>query len=480
MSFYRNPVIGWFLKKRILKILIVFIISVGVSFLLFYNFTHKESYGCLRPDCYSTPCTGPKCRASACRGNNCKGGDCYGEGCEAGDCEGIGCRAGNCYGLYCKPGRAIDPTCNGVRKIENKCIPFAKHGDAFSLPVSTGYQILKYLPKDTFFNPNYCTKDKFTFYFDSDRMHNFKVNYINLYTSGYVKFEDWQVKDPLQTGKSFVLTNDTKFINSIPNIFKGSNCEWNTQFKNVMIKADFKPYFNNIKDEYFWIKKNILPPPLEVDGNEAKCSTGKSHEMKILINYSVLYQINLIKKNNIPEYLKNYQIDLIYGEKIISQCENCGKKNTSYLDIDSHPVDLNSKIKPCLTRVYEVVTKYDDTQQPKAHDPINFKIFDKNTVEFKNYQFQSIEKLKTYKEHHLWVYNNTEGNTQIYKCYWCGIVTKVNNDSLPRKNNLELDYCRNVNDFNHYMYFKLDNNKTVFQRCLKCNKKSYPSQQKNI
>ena len=311
-------------------------------------------------------------------------------------------------------------------------------------------------------------------------MHNFKVNYINLYTSGYVKFEDWQVKDPLQTGKSFVLTNDTKFINSIPNVFKGSNCEWNTQFKNVTIKADFKPYFNNIKDEYFWIKKNILPPPLEVDGNEAKCSTGKSHEMKNLINYSVLYQINLIKKNNIPEYLKNYQIDLIHGEKIISQCENCGKKNTSYLDIDSHPVDLNSKIKPCLTRVYEVVTKYDDTQQPKAHNPINFQIFDKNTVEFENYQFQSIEKLKTYKEHHLWVYNNTEGNTQIYKCYWCGIVTKVNNDSLPRKNNLELDYCRNVNDFNHYMYFKLDNNKTVFQRCLKCNKKSYPSQQKNI
>ena len=133
-----------------------------------------------------------------------------------------------------------------------------------------------------------------------------------------------------------------------------------------------------------------------------------------------------------------------------------------------------------MVRVYEVITKYDDIGQPIAHEPINFKLFTKNTNEFEKYRFESINKLKTYKEHHLWIYVNTEKNTQIYKCYWCGIITKVKSESLPRKNNLELDYCRKVNDFNHYMYYELDNNKTVFQRCLKCNKKSYPALQKNI
>ena len=40
--------------------------------------------------------------------------------------------------------------------------------------------------------------------------------------------------------------------------------------------------------------------------------------------------------------------------------------------------------------------------------------------------------------------------------------------------------CKFNNDYNHYMYDKIDNNKTVYQKCLKCEKESYPYKQKNI
>ena len=49
----------------------------------------------------------------------------------------------------------------------------------------------------------------------------------------------------------------------------------------------------------------------------------------------------------------------------------------------------------------------------------------------------------------------------------------VQYDTLPRKNNLDLDYCLNSNDYNHYMYYKIDKNKNIYMTCLKCNKNSF-------
>ena len=485
MSFYKNPFIGWFMKQRILKILLVFIISIIFTFVFFFNYQHSISDGCTRQDCYTTPCSGNLCQATGCKGNNCKAGDCYGEECEAGDCEGIGCRAGDCYGLNCFPGKCIDPTCRGERKLRNKCKPFCLDGRAYTLPKTEAYHIIKYLPKDTILNPNFCSKKKKVFIFDSENIHNFTVDYINLYTSGYIKFEDWLIKDKLQKGKSFVLTDDSQFLNTIPDVYKNENCEWATNFKNIEITSEFKPYFNIKNKEYTWIKKNLFAMPLNDQGNEENCTKPKpkgepKHTMKIVSNYNVRYKINNILATNKAIHEKNFEIDSILGEELVLKCEDCDKRAIQYLDIKSHPTELTGKIKPCKIRVYEVKQILDEFEQPISHYPTGFISLTKDSDTYRKYLEQNVNVLKTFREHHLWEYLKTEGNSQVYKCYWCSLYVRVDNQSLPRKNNLELDYCRTANDFNHYMYHGIDSNKTIFQKCLKCGKKSYPIQQKNI
>jgi hypothetical protein len=192
------------------------------------------------------------------------------------------------------------------------------------------------------------------------------------------------------------------------------------------------------------------------------------------------------------------------------------------LNIDNYPTNyINDKILPCKNRCYELeeiiliiemknsikyyikkdnnkleISKeiFDllsinnfkmDISKPyyelKAYDINNFKLFNELNS-YNNYLYKNYNKLKTIKNNHLFIYKKTlKNNNQIYKCYWCNIETEVNNDSLPRqKNNINgkenglLKECFKKNNYNHYMYDLIDNNKNVYQKCLKCNKISYP------
>ena len=99
--------------------------------------------------------------------------------------------------------------------------------------------------------------------------------------------------------------------------------------------------------------------------------------------------------------------------------------------------------------------------------------FKKKSLELDEYLLNNSNTPKTFRDHHLFVYNTTVNNTQIYQCYWCNVSVKVQYDALPRKNNLELDKCLNSNDYIHYMYYQIDKNKNVYMTCLKCNKNSF-------
>ena len=491
MSYYENPLIGWYLKQRLKKVFAILLLCIFIYFIFFYGHTHKISYGCRRNDCESSACTGYKCRASGCGGSstvNCKGGDCIGEACEAGDCKGVGCRAGDCYGLDCVPGECIDPTCEGERLLKNQCTPFCKHGKAYSIPKNKLYNYTSYLPKNTLLNPDFCSPKKRTNHLTNGKsVHNFKVDYINLYTSGEKKYEDVKYKDSVQQGKTYTITSDIDFISTTPNIYKNGNCEWCANFKNVRIASDFKPYHDLINEKVTWVKKSTLTNPLYSEtndstnarkGKEQECSSGKTHEMITLYSHSVDYQIKSINLNNNPLYMKKWMIDQIEGEKLETFCTNCNKKWYDYLDIVSHPTNLDGTIIPCVVRSYEIepiIKNY----QTVNHKVTGFKQFVKDSPEFINYLDKSVNVKKTFRDHHLWKYVQTIGNTQIYECEWCKIQNTVTYESLPRNRNMNLLPCIG-RDSNHYMYYGIDNNKTVFQKCLKCDRKSYPFEQKNI
>ena len=68
MSYYENPLIGWYLKQRLKKVFAILLLCIFIYFIFFYGHTHKISYGCRRNDCESSACTGYKCRASGCGG----------------------------------------------------------------------------------------------------------------------------------------------------------------------------------------------------------------------------------------------------------------------------------------------------------------------------------------------------------------------------------------------------------------------------
>jgi len=485
MSFYKNPAIGWFLKKRLKKIFAMLILTLIFYYLYFNTFTHLVTSGCTRPDCTALPCTGYKCRASACTGTNCKGAYCIGERCEGGDCKGIGCRAGDCYGLDCEPGKCVDPTCQGERKLKKVCVPFCRNGRAYTIPRNpTVYPFIKYLPKNSSLNPDYCNPDKRTLIFTSDRyINNFKVDEINLFTSGPTKYENVKNKDSLQAGKSYRATEDINFISSTPDVYKNGNCEWTTQFKGFEITSEFTPFFNDKTQESKWLFKNFLGIPVDDAGNEQPCTSAKveDHDMKAFQTETVISQINKINKTFTSLYLRNYNIDQIEGEKITSRCNLCQKIGTNYLNVKEHPTYTDSNIKPCLIRCYELdqIKNYGEVIR---HNVKNYKSFIKNSPEYNTYINNNVNTLKTFNDHHIWKYTNTIGNSQIYTCHLCNEQVQINYKSLPRRSEYDLTLlsCLHTNDFNHCMYDMLDNNNTIYQKCIKCQKKSYPYQQKNI
>ena len=52
MSFYKNPIIGWYVKKRIKNIILLLLLTFILFYLFLSNYSYKTSYGCKRPDCY--------------------------------------------------------------------------------------------------------------------------------------------------------------------------------------------------------------------------------------------------------------------------------------------------------------------------------------------------------------------------------------------------------------------------------------------
>lgn len=533
MTFYKNPIIGWFLFNKIKTFTFFLILFLTIYYLIIYNSKDIKSFGCNRPNCDSTFCTGFKCYSSGCLGNNCKAGDCYGERCTAGDCNGIGCRAGDCFGKDCNPGKCNDPTCFGDDRIKQKCIPFCFDGMVYNIPKKKLYKYTRYFAKNSVFNKNYCDSKKRTSIFKKsqdikntpydekfdDKIYNFQIDYVNLFSSGNTSIENALNPNELQKGKSVVLTTDIFFIDSTPNVLKDNNCNWYTYFKDNKITSSFRPYKsdNIIK----WVPKNFLAYPLKSDGNIDSCLFG-THNLKIDNISDINTQINNIMLSKLNNILKNFSIDKIQGDYVTTKCIICSKKGYQYLNIDNYPTySFNDKILPCKKRCYELeeitliiennnLIKYYiknknskteiskqmfdllcinefkiDITKPyyelKGHNINNFKLFDdKNS--YNNYIYENYNKLKTIKNHHLFIYQKTlKNNDQIYKCYWCGIETEVNNSSLPRnKNNVNnkqnglLKQCFKNNYYDHYMYDLIDNNKNVYQKCLKCNKNSYP------
>ena len=490
MTFYENPLFGWYLKKRLKKVIAILVLCIFIYFIFIYSHTHEVSYGCRRNDCESTKCTGYKCRASGCDATNCKGGDCIGENCEAGDCKGVGCRAGDCYGLNCVPGECIDPECQGERLLKEKCTPFCKNGKGYSIPRSILYPYLKKLPKNTLLNPDYCSYKKRTNHItNGKKIHNFNIDYINLYTTGQKKFEDVKYANSIQDGRTFILTSDINFISTTPDVYKNNNCEWSTQFKNQEIVSDFKPLNDEINQKTTWIKKSDISVPIytetnkgknENKGKEQECRSGKTHEMMPLSNNSVLNQIKSINMNRSnPIFMKNWLIDMIQGEKLETMCKNCNKLWYDYLDVTSHPTKMDGSLLPCTVRSYEIYP-IKKNREIVSHEIKSFKQLNKLSPEYQDFLNNSVNIKKTFRDHHIWIYKETIGNNQIYYCHWCKQQASVAYNSLPRDDKMTLLSCMAYNDYNHYMYDMIDNNKTIYQKCLKCEKKSYPYQQKNI
>lgn len=500
MTFYENPKIGWFLKKTIRKIIFILILCFIIYFLFFLPYFYKKGNTCNKNNCIAKNCIGVNCTDNSyysCKGNNCKAGDCFGESCKAGDCEGIGCKAGDCYGLNCVPGKCIDPSCQEIDKLNNKCLPFCSNGVAKSIPKLNYHPVIKYLPKDTFLNPNLCKSDKYVYihYLQKDKiLYNFNVDYLNLYKYGKTKYEDAKSK------------NVSKFISTEPNIKKSNNCEWYAKFNNKKIVSSFKPNYNQYNNNYNWIRDNTYNNPKDENNNDVECLFNDEHKMKINSLEKVSDQIyNLIEKNipnsdvyiitnnnlkynnktNItPNLDKNgdyiisnigstfFDIDNIHGEKINLQCNLCQKKSTQYLDVKEPPTNILNKIKYCIYRSYDVVNfTINNIKQNKI---VGFRTF---TSSKKYYNYANNNKInQTNKNHHIWQYKETINNSQIYTCFWCNLEVKVKYDTLPRKyvnKKYVLDSCSNNNDYNHYMYYNLDNSKNVYLSCLKCNKNAY-------
>ena len=198
-------------------------------------------------------------------------------------------------------------------------------------------------------------------------------------------------------------------------------------------------------------------------------------------------QISEIKFKNLKSHQQNFEIDSLQGDKLINVCKNCNEKSYQYLNILEHPIMGYNDIKPCKIRSYEAFPFTDENGEITSYGIDKFTLLTKDDNQYISYLQANNNKLKTFKEHHVWVYVGTEKNTQKYRCYWCNNTVEVKYKSLPRKYNDnvgefngDLDICMSHNDYNHYMYDLLDNNKTIYQQCLKCNKKSYAYLQQKI
>jgi len=469
MGYYENPLIGWFMKKRIKKIIAFFVITLFLYLLLYKFHTHEESFGCSRPDCESTKCTGSNCIASGCNGDNCKAGDCIGEECEAGSCKGVGCRAGDCYGKDCIPGMCIDPECSSKDAKKNLCIPFCRNGTANNIPRGKLYNYTKKFPKNTLINPEYCKNSKLAYILkDNKYLWNYGVDTIYFDYSGAKTPEELANPSDLQAGKTFVLSDDSKFVSTQPNIEKLYNCNWCTKLKDNEICSTYKPYVNPIKKEYTWHPDDWKCETLKSDGKPDTCKKDNS-SMKLVNVSSVEHQIKLIDNMNIPNSQKSFKIDEIKGEMLTYQCKE--NRCSQHINLKNILTNLDGSIVPCQRRSYMIKgVKLNNMTQ---YAVTGFNKFERGSPEeiayMKNYE--TIK--KTYRDHHVWVYSKTIDSTQYYKCHWCDKTVEAKNQAIPRKTNGSLEPCFYSNDYNHYMYQMSDSNKDVYLKCFKCEKEVY-------
>ena len=467
MGFYKNPFIGWFLKKKLKRIFLVLIIVFAIYIIYYREYVHKISYGCNYPNCDSTYCTGEKCFASGCYGDNCKAGDCYGESCEAGGCQGTGCRAGDCYGKDCVPGKCSDPECPFG---DESCIPFCKNGMAYNLPISNFEKYTSNLPTNSILNPNYCNTKKPTYILkDNKHIWNFSVDKVNFHYAESKTPEEIANPDDLQDGKRIVLSGDDQFLNTYPNIYKRYNCTWCSKMKGNEICASYKPYLNPVTNEFSWNPDDWRCATLDNEGKDDLCKD--SNEDMTLVNVSsVQNQINVINSSNLSIAKKNLKIDDIIGEILTFQCKG-KKKCTQHINLRNSLTDYKGLIVPCKRRAYIVQKrKFNGISQ---YEPSLFTSFDKNSYEQQVFLYNYSNQKKTFRDHHLWIYSNSKDNDQFYTCYWCKQILVINNQILPKKSDGSVDTCYYSNDFNHYMYQKVDDNKNVYYKCLKCSKEIY-------
>lgn len=470
MGYYRNPLIGWFLKKKLKLIFFLFTFTFILYILIFKPYIHKISYGCNRPDCNSTECTGEECNASGCYGDNCKGGDCYGEECRAGDCQGVGCRAGDCFGKDCIPGKCIDPECSKFDADKGICKPFCKDGNAYDLPSNNFYNLTNKFPEDSILNPNYCKLSKPAYILKNKKyIWNYMIDYANFEFSGKKTPEEIENPEPLQDGKRFILSDDINFISTYPLIQKKYNCNWCTKMKNNEICATYKPYKNEITGDYSWHPDEWKCDTLNQEGRKDGCKT-KNDDMKLIKVESVDFQINKINysKKSIAE--KNYEIDDILGEMLYYQCKN-NKICKQHINLKKKLYLYNGKSSPCLRRAYLGEKK--KINNLFEYVISNFESFQIDSYEQELFLYNNYNKKRTFRDHHVWIYDSTSNNNQIYRCYWCEQYLVIQNQALPIKADGSLNNCYYSNDYNHNMYQKVDENKNVYLKCLKCNKEAY-------
>ena len=90
---------------------------------------------------------------------------------------------------------------------------------------------------------------------------------------------------------------------------------------------------------------------------------------------------------------------------------------------------------------------------------------------------KNTNKLYTTRSSHLWQYidNDITNGRQNYKCFWCQKTHSIKYNGIPsvtiviNKKQISDYSCSNPNDYNHFMYDKL-NSKNIYSQCLKCNK----------
>jgi hypothetical protein len=559
----RLPTIGWFAKKKIGVVLIIIFILFIIYFCFYKQQSTVVSIGCTNNGCYATPCIGPSCTADNCTGDGCHAGDCYGESCTGGTCEGVGCRGGNCYGIYCKVGKCVDPNCPNDKEQQGLCVPNCDWGRAYNIQQSSNdiaKKIKNSLPYNTQFNQNLCI-NPFTIteklISDNKTVYNYDIKGAYYYYGGYNslaeiknKIKEGNVIDPVKG----LVRRDDPIIETIPQLYKNYNCEWETIYNDKTIAAKYsnnynKSVTNNVTSrDYTWSPLIVHDTAnnqtvnqvvnLDSKGNETMCpktlySTGPHRFTNIQFNLDIeqlknilgiqtlesrMSQVMTIQKmlldgnyngiksymgtidffqdtitinqmienmSNLPTMMNLYEkIEQIRGTIMTSNCSVCNLPGSRILSNEILPTDIFGNISPCKERVYiynKKVENYDPSatiDKSSTTYSINKMYFANNDV-FSDYERQDfINLLNNVRNNHLMFYYDTDiqNKTMIYICFFCkkkaylklkNLITTntlVNSDGI----NYSLANCVRPDDFNHYMYQRLNSNQNVYYQCLKC------------